>query len=270
MSSVADTYEIPETKRQRSARGEPGRGVFVDREVGPAVDRENLAYATSKAVFDRLAGAVLLVALAPLIGLTLLLVRLSSRGPALYTQTRSGRGGRPFKIYKLRTMYHDCERLSGPRWATPGDPRITPLGRILRKTHLDELPQLWNVLRGEMSLVGPRPERPEIVARLVLSIPIYREREAMLPGVTGLAQIQLPPDTDLESVRRKLACDLYYKENADLWLDLRIVLATALKVVHVPCTLSAALFGIPWVAPDEATVMAPRDGRRAGTDAVPA
>ena len=96
----------------------------------------------------------------------MLLVRLTSRGPAIYTQTRVGRGGRVFTLYKIRTMYHDCERQTGPRWSAAGDPRITPVGRVLRKLHLDELPQLLNVLRGEMSLIGPRPERPEIVAKL--------------------------------------------------------------------------------------------------------
>ena len=109
-------------------------------------------------------------------------------------------------------MYHDCERLTGARWSTPGDNRVTWIGKILRATHIDELPQLFNILRGEMSLVGPRPERPEIVVGLELAIPCYRDRLQVRPGVTGLAQVQLPPDTDLESVRRKVAYDLYYIE----------------------------------------------------------
>ena len=129
---------------------------------------------------------------------------------------------------------------------------MTPVGPILRKTHLDELPQLWNVLRGEMSLVGPRPERPEIVSRLEHDIPAYRDRETMLPGVTGLAQVQLPPDTDLEDVRRKLACDLSYFQNASLWLDLRIVLCTALKVICVPPAISCAILRVPSADPAEA------------------
>jgi lipopolysaccharide/colanic/teichoic acid biosynthesis glycosyltransferase len=174
------------------------------------------------------------VATLPLVTLAYLMVRLTSRGPGLYTQTRVGMNGRTFLIYKLRTMYEDCERWSGPKWSEPDDPRVTTFGRFLRRSHLDELPQLWNVLRGDMTLVGPRPERPEIVARLETEIPRYRERESICPGVTGLAQIQLPPDTDLESVRRKLAFDLYYIRGAGSWLDLRILLATVLKVAGVP------------------------------------
>ena len=109
-------------------------------------------------------------------------------------------------------MYQDSERHSGPTWSLPGDPRVTPVGRVLRWTHLDELPQLINVLMGEMSLVGPRPERPEFLAKLEHDLPDYRRRLAVRPGVTGLAQVQQPPDTDLASVRRKLNYDLYYVE----------------------------------------------------------
>ena len=114
----------------------------------------------NKACFDRVASVVILVVTAPLILAAMALVKLTSRGPALYSQVRLGRHGRPYKIYKIRTMIHDCECATGPRWSTSGDPRITPLGRVLRATHLDELPQLWNVLRGEMNLVGPRPSDP--------------------------------------------------------------------------------------------------------------
>ena len=213
-------------------------------------------YLFCKSACDIILGSLLLILMTPVIVLTMLLVRLTSKGSPIYTQKRVGRDGRTFVIYKLRTMYHDCERLTGPQWATTNDSRVTPLGRILRKTHLDELPQLFNVVRGEMSLVGPRPERPEIVSRLEKKIPGYRGRESVLPGVTGLAQIQLPPDTDLEDVRRKLACDLYYLEKASLWLDLRIVLSTALKVICVPCSISCAILGIPSVLQDETTLPA--------------
>ena len=132
------------------------------------------------------------------------------------------RDGRPFTLFKIRTMAHDCEKASGARWSTPGDPRITRVGAFLRKTHLDELPQLWNVLRGDMSLVGPRPERPEFTPLLEQVVPHYRDRLAVRPGVTGLAQVQLPADTDLDSVRRKLAYDLYYIRHLNGWLDLRL------------------------------------------------
>src|SRR5439155_3688120 len=134
-----------------------------------------------------------------------LLITLSSPGPVVYTQTRLGRSGRRFTIYKLRTMRHNCEAASGIRWATKGDSRVTRVGKMLRATHIDELPQLVNVIRGDMSLVGPRPERPEIAAGLAQAIRDYPLRHRVRPGVTGLAQIQLQADTDLGSVRRKLA-----------------------------------------------------------------
>jgi lipopolysaccharide/colanic/teichoic acid biosynthesis glycosyltransferase len=188
---------------------------------------------------------VLLLLTAPLIGLASLLVKLTSRGPAFYTQTRVGRHGRIFTIYKLRTMIHNCESLTGPRWAIPGDPRVTWLGHLLRVSHLDELPQLVNVLRGDMSLIGPRPERPEFVQELERAVPYYRERLRVRPGVTGLAQVQLPADSDLDSVRRKLQYDLYYIRKSNFWLDLRILLCTACYVLGVPFRVSGKLFRIP-------------------------
>jgi lipopolysaccharide/colanic/teichoic acid biosynthesis glycosyltransferase len=191
-------------------------------------------YGPCKAAAEFVLALVLLVLVAPLILVATVLVKLTSRGPALYSQTRLGRYGRPYTIYKIRTMYHDCERLVGPQWATPRDPRVTPAGRFLRRTHLDELPQLWNVLRGEMSLVGPRPERPEFVAKLGSALPCYLDRLWVRPGITGLAQVQLPPDTDLASVRRKLAYDLYYVRQLGFWLDLRILLSTACYLVGIP------------------------------------
>jgi lipopolysaccharide/colanic/teichoic acid biosynthesis glycosyltransferase len=181
----------------------------------------------------------------PLLLLAVLLVKLTSRGPVIYSQTRLGLRGRPFTIFKLRTMIHECESLTGACWSTPGDPRVTAVGHFLRRTHLDELPQLWNVLRGDMSLVGPRPERPEFAPQLERAVPHYRERLLVRPGVTGLAQVQLPPDSDLESVRRKLAYDLYYVQRWGLWLDLRLILCTAFKMVGVPFGGLRALFRIP-------------------------
>src|SRR5262249_41022157 len=152
---------------------------------------------------------------------------------------------RPYCMWKLRSMQHNCEKLSGPQWSTTGDPRVTPVGRFLRRTHIDELPQLWNVLRGEMSLVGPRPERPEFVSQLEQVIPHYLERLNVPPGITGLAQIQLPPDTDLESVHRKTKCDLYYVRHISLWLDLRILLCTPLHLMGIPIALACRLFWVP-------------------------
>ena len=180
-----------------------------------------------KSTLDFVLALVLLVLTAPVMLLAIVLVHLTSPGPVIYSQTRLGLNGRRYPIFKIRSMYHDCERLTGPRWSTPGDKRVTWIGKILRATHIDELPQLFNILRREMSLVGPRPERPEIVVGLELAIPCYRERLQVRPGVTGLAQVQLAPDTDLESVRRKVAYDLYYIEHSNVWFDLRLILATA-------------------------------------------
>jgi lipopolysaccharide/colanic/teichoic acid biosynthesis glycosyltransferase len=211
----------------------------------PSLRPPRTLYAASKHALDFVLAAVLLILMTPVILLTALLVRLTSRGPAFYSQTRLGKDGKLFTLYKIRTMVHDCEKDSGVRWSTPGDPRITPLGRFLRRTHLDEFPQLWNVLRGDMSLVGPRPERPEFVPGLEATIPHYRDRLAVRPGVTGLAQVQLPPDTDLNSVRRKLAHDLYYIRHLGFWLDLRLVACTAAHMVGVPYRLLNRLFLLP-------------------------
>jgi len=176
--------------------------------------------------------APLLVLTAPIVLAAIVLVRLTSAGPAIYSQTRLGLNRRPFTIYKIRTMAHNCEAATGARWSTgKGDPRVTLVGRFLRKTHIDELPQLWNVLRGDMALVGPRPERPEIVAKIEPLVAGYGERLGVLPGVTGLAQVQLPPDTNVESVRRKVRYDTYYAENQSLSLDLRLILVTSVKVI---------------------------------------
>jgi lipopolysaccharide/colanic/teichoic acid biosynthesis glycosyltransferase len=202
-------------------------------------------YARCKLLLGWPIALVLLVLATPLLGLMALAVMLTSRGPAFYSQVRQGRNGRPYRMYKIRTMVADSERVSGPKWATPDDPRITPVGRVLRKLHLDELPQLWNVLKGDMSLVGPRPERPEIASRLERCLPHYRERWLVRPGLTGLAQIHLPADTDLQSVRRKLAHDLFYLEHMGPWLDLRLLLSTALYLLRVPFHVSAGLLRLP-------------------------
>lgn len=177
----------------------------------------------------------------PVVGLLMLIVRLTSRGPGIYRQLRVGKEGRTFWIYKIRTMRADAERETGPVWTSEDDPRITPVGRILRRFHLDELPQIVNVLKGEMTLIGPRPERPEFCQVLARAIPGYLQRYRVLPGITGLAQINLPPDTDLDSVRRKLVLDLEYIQNGNLWLDLRILLCTGLKMLGFPGLRIAAL-----------------------------
>jgi lipopolysaccharide/colanic/teichoic acid biosynthesis glycosyltransferase len=198
-----------------------------------------------KRSLDILGSTSLLLLYSPLIAAAMALTKLSSRGPAFYSQERVGLGGACFRIYKIRTMVHDSEHETGAIWSTPGDPRVTRVGRILRCTHLDELPQLWNILRGEMSLVGPRPERPEFVSQLRLAIPRYPERLGVLPGLTGLAQVHLPPDLDLTSVRRKLAFDLYYIERMGPWLDLQLILCTALFLSGIGFPASRRLLRIP-------------------------
>jgi len=186
-----------------------------------------------KSLTDFSIAFVLFVLFLPVMVVAAILVRATSRGPAIYSQVRVGRGGRQFFIYKLRTMRHNCEAQTGPTWCVERDPRITKIGRFLRKTHLDELPQLWNVLRGDMSLVGPRPERPEIIEELERHLEGYRGRLAVKPGVTGLAQIQRPSDTDLRSVREKLVLDLCYVERYGAFFDLRLLAGTALYLAGV-------------------------------------
>jgi lipopolysaccharide/colanic/teichoic acid biosynthesis glycosyltransferase len=200
--------------------GEPTQSIVVES-----------AFFRTKEVLDRLLGAVLLVAALPMIALLIVIVRLNSRGPGVFRQVRVGKRGRSFTMYKLRSMRIDAEAKTGPAWSPTGaDPRVTRLGYWLRRLHLDELPQLFNVVRGEMSLVGPRPERPEFVEILAEQIPGYLNRLMVQPGITGLAQINLPPDTDLDSVRRKLVLDCDYVRSASLWLDIRILACTALRM----------------------------------------
>jgi len=194
---------------------------------------------------------LILVVSMPILLIALVLVRVTSRGPVIYTQKRLGRGGRVFTIYKIRTMYRDSEP-NGARWSVPGDPRITPVGWLLRWSHVDELPQLINILQGKMSLVGPRPERPEIVGQLERVIPEYRRRLNVRPGVTGLAQVLQPPDTNLNMVSSKLSLDLHYIDHASFWLDFRILLATVPHVFRVPPEKIARVFGFPRISSQRA------------------
>ena len=215
-----------------------------------------------KRTLDIMGATVLLLALAPVMALAAALVRLTSPGPVFYRQTRVGLNlrdprqgrrrssqpqpqmegfperrsdgwdrrsaasyGRPFVLYKFRTMYVDAEA-AGPRFAVAGDPRVTPLGRFLRRSRLDELPQLWNVLRGDMSLVGPRPERPEFIHSLSVAAPGYLDRLGLNPGLTGLAQVLNGYDNEEAGFRRKVALDLLYLQNCCLRNDLMILLRT--------------------------------------------
>ncbi|MEO1997395.1 MAG: sugar transferase [Planctomycetaceae bacterium] len=222
----------------------------------------------AKRITDILVSATLLVVLFPLMALVAILVKLTSPGPVIFRQTRVGlnlrrssrdrrqlhllrvfnrrnpppdrRGrfqyGKLFVLYKFRTMRTDAEK-AGPQFAVKYDPRVTPIGRFLRRTRLDELPQLWNVLHGEMSLVGPRPERPEFIEELSTEIPDYLQRLGLKPGLTGVAQVVNGYDNDIEGFRRKVALDLLYLQNCCFTNDLRILLRT----IRVVLTGSGAM-----------------------------
>jgi sugar transferase (PEP-CTERM system associated) len=170
------------------------------------------------------------VVTAPIMLLVAAVVRVTSKGPVLFRQERIGRNGVPFTLFKFRSMYKDAEQHTGPVWATKGDPRITPVGRWLRSLRLDELPQLLNVVRGEMSIVGPRPERPEFVQTLTEQIPYYRQRHCVKPGITGWAQINHKYGDTIEDTIRKLEFDLFYIKNLAPSLDAYIIFHT-LKVM---------------------------------------
>jgi lipopolysaccharide/colanic/teichoic acid biosynthesis glycosyltransferase len=187
-------------------------------------------YVAAKPYFDRAAGIMLFAVFAPVIAVCALLVKLTSRGPVFYTQERVGKNGCIFRIIKLRTMRIDAEDQSGPAWSSGrSDPRTTQLGRVLRATHLDELPQLFNVIRGEMSLVGPRPERPYFVDKLRKEIPEYAVRLTVKPGITGLAQIRAGADRELRDVRRKVKLDALYIRRMCWWVDFLIMARTLRK-----------------------------------------
>jgi lipopolysaccharide/colanic/teichoic acid biosynthesis glycosyltransferase len=208
-----------------------------------AVVQEEADGAALRAMNVIIAAVALFIAL-PLLLLIALAIKLTSRGPVFYTQERVGvdrripdkatanhrrahdLGGRPFTIYKFRTMQVDAERATGAVWATQNDPRITPVGRFLRQYRLDEIPQLINVMRGEMNIVGPRPERPTIFAELREHIAEYPLRQRTKPGITGLAQIYHHYDRSLDDVRTKVRYDLEYIRRQSVWEDLRIMLRT--------------------------------------------
>ncbi|MDI6775009.1 MAG: exopolysaccharide biosynthesis polyprenyl glycosylphosphotransferase [Verrucomicrobiota bacterium] len=184
-----------------------------------------------KRLFDAVAAAVALVLVAPAAALIAALIKLSAPGSSvLHTQTRAGQFGRPFRMVKFRTMRPDAEAQTGPVWAAADDPRVVRLGRVLRRFRLDEIPQLLNVIRSDMSLVGPRPERPEIAARLEEKVPFFGERQNAKPGLTGWAQVRHPYGDSAEDAARKLEYDLYYIKNQSLALDLQIILST-LRIV---------------------------------------
>lgn len=193
--------------------------------LGASVEVAHPYYNGIKRLVDVVVALVGLVLSSPILLLAIVLIKLESPGKAIYSQERVGRFKRPFRIFKLRSMVTNAEA-NGAQWAAKADARITRVGRILRATRIDEIPQFWNVLRGEMSLVGPRPERPEFVELLSREIPFYLQRHLVKPGLTGWAQINFPYGASVEDAANKLKYDLYYVKHASLMLDLQIALRT--------------------------------------------
>ena len=196
----------------------------------PGFRKGRLLQAAKRAI-DIMAGGFGLLLLSPVMGLTALVVKYSSPGGALYRQQRVGLHGKVFTLCKFRSMRSDAEAKSGAVWAQTNDPRITPIGSFMRKTRLDELPQLWNVLRGDMSLVGPRPERPEFVTSLTQQIPFYGQRHVVRPGLTGWAQVRYAYGASVEDSMEKLQYDLYYIKNLSIALDLFVIFSTIKTVI---------------------------------------
>jgi sugar transferase (PEP-CTERM system associated) len=185
----------------------------------------------AKRSLDLVVAALGLIVLSPIMAIVALAIRITSPGPAVYQQQRVGKDGRLFTIHKFRSMRVDAEALTGAVWARVGDPRVTPVGRFLRRTRLDELPQLWNVLRGHMSFVGPRPERPEFVEDLATQIPFYGQRHAVRPGVTGWAQVRHRYGNTVEDSLEKLQYDLFYIKHLSIAFDLFVILETLKTVI---------------------------------------
>ena len=199
--------------------------------VGAIVRFARRRFQEFKRTFDCFAASLGLLVALPLLVLIGLFIKLVSPGPVFFQQKRVGKNGELFTLYKLRTMHLDAEAKTGAVWARENDPRLIPCGRWIRKMHLDEIPQLWNVLKGEMSMIGPRPERPEFVGQLRQLVPDYEKRLKVKPGITGLAQVWHKYDETLQDVRKKVKYDLLYIKKMCLWVDLRIFAKTFVVVL---------------------------------------
>jgi lipopolysaccharide/colanic/teichoic acid biosynthesis glycosyltransferase len=204
-------------------------------------------FTAMKPTFDFLFAIAVAPFVFPVIGMCWLLIKATSRGPGFYSQVRSGLNGQPYKILKLRTMGHNVEAKTGIQWSQKGDNRVTKVGKFLRATHLDELPQIVNVLRGEMSFVGPRPERPEVIKAKGLAnlVAGYEQRLNVKPGVTGFAQLQLTADSGIRSVKHKVAYDLYYIAHQSFSFDVRLIVATMMKTTGLSMKWLRRLFFLP-------------------------
>jgi exopolysaccharide biosynthesis polyprenyl glycosylphosphotransferase len=179
---------------------------------------------------DLILSLVMLIVCLPLTGLIALLIKCDSKGPVIFSQYRVGQNRKIYRMHKFRSMVQDAETLSGPVWAEDDDPRITRVGRIIRKWRFDEIPQLWNVLKGDMSFIGPRPEREHFVDQLEKIVPYYRERHTVKPGISGWAQVSYGYGASVEDAVEKLNYDLFYIKNMTFFMDLMIVLRT-IKIV---------------------------------------
>lgn len=222
--------EVPAKKRGHAP--EPatlllfGSGFF-----GIIVNFVRKTYAAAKRLFDILAALLGFTLLGPLMLVTALLVKITSKGPILYSQIRVGKYGKEFRMYKFRSMRVDAEKGTGPVWATKNDNRLSPIGGLIRKVRLDELPQFFNILKGDMSLIGPRPERPKFVEELKQVIPDYEQRLNVQPGLTGLAQVWHRYDENIEDVKKKVIYDLRYIKNMCFAHDFKIAMRTILVVL---------------------------------------
>ncbi len=190
----------------------------------------NKSFEKFKRISDIVLSLIGLTVTLPILGFAAILIKLSSRGPIVYRQKRVGKDGKIFKIYKLRTMNRYAEKETGAVWAKRNDTRITSVGSVLRKTHIDEIPQLFNVIKGDMSIVGPRPERPEMVRGLKQLIVDYEKRLLIKPGITGVAQVWHKYDETIRDVKKKIKYDLLYMKKMSLWLDLRVLAQTFVVV----------------------------------------
>jgi sugar transferase (PEP-CTERM system associated) len=193
--------------------------------------RRSTAFIVVRRVVSIVISLIGLILALPLLPLIMLAIRLDSKGPVFYTQTRVGKAGRVFQVVKFRTMRQDAEAASGPKWAGDNDPRVTRVGKFLRSSRLDEIPQLWCVLKGDMAFVGPRPERPEFIEWLSKEIPYYGVRHMVRPGLTGWAQVKYKYGSTVEDSREKLQYDLFYIKNASIGLDLLIMFLTVKTVL---------------------------------------
>jgi sugar transferase (PEP-CTERM system associated) len=193
--------------------------------------RRSTAFIVVRRVISVVISLIGLICALPFFPLIMLAIRLDSEGPVFYSQTRVGKAGRTFKVVKFRTMRQDAEAANGPQWADNNDPRVTRIGKFLRFSRIDEIPQLWCVLKGDMAFVGPRPERPEFIEQLSKEIPYYGVRHMVRPGLTGWAQVKYKYGSTVEDAREKLQYDLYYIKNASIGLDLLIMFQTIKTVL---------------------------------------